>query len=84
MTENIQKNIKSFIIEQFLFGDESVAPANDTSLLDDGIMDSTSVLELVAFIEESYGLEIPDADIVPANLDSISAITRYVSARKAA
>ncbi|MFD1252083.1 MULTISPECIES: acyl carrier protein [Devosia] len=84
MTENIEQNIKNFIVEQFLFGDASVAPANDASLLDDGIMDSTSVLELVAYIEESYGLEIPDADIVPANLDSIAAITRYITARKAA
>lgn len=84
MTENIEQNIKNFIVEQFLFGDASVAPANDASLLDDGIMDSTSVLELVAYIEESYGLEIPDADIVPANLDSIAAITRYITACKAA
>lgn len=48
------------------------------SLLDQGIMDSTGVLELVAFLETEFGLQLADHEMVPENLDSIANITRFV------
>lgn len=78
MTNEIKEKIASFIAEDFLFREELEDLSTSSSLLDHGIIDSTGVLELVAFLEETFGLTVADADIVPENLDSIDAITAYV------
>ncbi|WP_163270759.1 acyl carrier protein [Chelativorans alearense] len=81
MTNNIKDSVHAFIVENFLFGDTSFALEEDASLIENDIIDSTGVLELVAFIEEQFGLTMADADIVPANLDSLDRIVAFVSAR---
>lgn len=81
MTAAIQDAVKAFIIENFLFGDTTHALADTDSLIENGIIDSTGVLELVAFIEDHFGITIADADIVPANLDSLTRITAFVTAK---
>jgi acyl carrier protein len=80
MTTTIERTVRGFIAENFLFRPETDLPGPE-SLIEKGIVDSTGVLELVAFLEDRFGMEIPDTDIVPANLDSIDAIVRYVAAR---
>lgn len=82
MSDTIKTRLRAFIIENFLFGDEDYALADDASLIDNDIMDSTGVLELVAFIDEAFGVKMADADIVPANLDSVSRIDAFVTSRK--
>jgi acyl carrier protein len=82
--EDIKDKIRGFIVENFLFGDTAYPLADDASLIDNDIIDSTAVLELVAFIEDSFGIVMADADIVPANLDSLSRIAAFVSARAGA
>jgi acyl carrier protein len=73
--------IRTFIVENFLFeGDDNLK--EDTSFLENGIIDSTGVLELVAFIEETYGISVDDDEIVPENLDSISNITKYIQRKQ--
>ncbi len=84
MSDTIKDRLRAFIIENFLFGDTDYALEDDDSLIDNDVMDSTGVLELIAFIDEAFGIKMADADIVPANLDSLSKITTYVAARKAA
>ncbi|MCT7376270.1 acyl carrier protein [Chelativorans salis] len=81
MTNNIKDSVRAFIVENFLFGDTSFALEGDASLIENDIIDSTGVLELVAFIEEQFGVTMADADIVPANLDSLDRIAAFVSAR---
>ncbi len=81
MTEIVKERVRAFIVENFLFGDASQAPADDESLIENDVIDSTGVLELVAFIEESFGLTMADGDIVPANLDTLERIAAFVSAR---
>ena len=81
MTQAIADRVRDFIVENFLFGDTSVDLGNQISLIENGIIDSTGVLELVAFIEEEFGVVFADADIVPANLDSIERITAFVVER---
>lgn len=81
MTETIEHEIRNFIVETFLFGDASQAPADNASLIDNGVIDSTAVLELVSFIEERFGIAVADADIVPANLDSVARIAAFVQAK---
>ena len=79
MGQSIKQQIIEFITTNFLF-DESIKswPGSD-SLLETGVIDSTGVLELVAFIEETYGIKIDDEEIVPENLDSIINIAAYIS-----
>ena len=81
--EHVEQDIRSFVVENFLFGDDGSKIANDASFLDNGIIDSTGVLELVAFIEEKYGIAVADDDLVPDNLDSISSIKAFVERKRA-
>ena len=78
MSEVICSAIRNFIEENFLFqiGDQNLA--DDQSLLEAGVVDSTGVLELVAFLEDTFHLQIADKDIIPQNLDTIDAITAFV------
>ena len=78
MTNTAKAEIRTFIVVNFLFGDDSRPLDDDTSLIEADVVDSTGVLELVAFLEERFGIAVADADIVPANLDSIGRITAYV------
>ncbi len=74
-------SVRQFIIENFLFEEDNNLK-EDTSFLENGIIDSTGVLELVMFIEETYGISVDDGEIVPENLDSISNITQYIQKKQ--
>lgn len=80
-TPTIAETIRAFIVENFLFGDTSQDLGDDVSLIEADLVDSTGILELVAFVEESWGIAVKDADIVPANFDSIGRIAAFVAAR---
>ena len=79
MNEDISLAVRRFIAESFLFRDDADGIAHDASLLDAGIIDSTGVLELVCFLESRFGIQVADEDMLPENLDSIRAISEYVS-----
>ena len=69
--------VKAFIVENFLFGDERrIGP--ETDFLENGILDSTGVLELIGFLEEKFGIQIEDDEVVPDNLNSLDKITRFI------
>ncbi|MAS14621.1 acyl carrier protein (plasmid) [Nitratireductor rhodophyticola] len=84
MSDVVQTRIRDFIVENFLFGDDSQPLPGDLSLIESDMVDSTGILELVGFLEEGFGLTIADADIVPANLDSIDRIAAFIERKKAA
>ncbi|KJS32207.1 MAG: acyl carrier protein [Desulfatitalea sp. BRH_c12] len=69
--------IKMFIVENFLFGNAE-GLMDDTSFLEDGIIDSTGVLELVNFLEEEFSIKVEDEELVPENLDSINNLSAYL------
>ena len=73
--------IRVFVIDNFLFGDAGDLK-NEASLLDEGIIDSTGILELVAFLEEQFGIRIEDEEMIPENLDSILHISEFVIRKK--
>ena len=79
--QNIQQELRQFVIDNFLFGQGNGHLRNDDSFLDKGIIDSTGVLELVAFLEEKYHFKIQDRELVPDNLDSINNLVRFVEAK---
>lgn len=78
MKHDISLAVHRFIGENFLFRDDGDAITHDASLLDAGIIDSTGVLELVCFLETTFGIEVRDDEMLPENLDSIRAIANYV------
>jgi acyl carrier protein len=57
--------------------------ADETSLLDTGVIDSTGVLEVIKFIEEEFGIKVADDEMVPANLESVANVTAYVGRKRA-
>ena len=75
---NIKEAIREFIANNFLKGDESKTFDDDASFLEEGIIDSVGVLELVAFLEETFSFRVEDEEITPANLDSINKLVVYV------
>ena len=78
----IAATIKNFIVTNFYVPNPDKL-RDEQSLLDSGIVDSTGVFELIAFIESTYGFKITDEEMVPENFDSIAHITAYVSKRTA-
>ena len=83
MKHDISLAVRRFIGENFLFRDDGDAITHDASLLDAGIIDSTGVLELVCFLESTFGIEVQDDEMLPENLDSIRGITGYVTRKLA-
>ncbi len=79
MTAEIKTQVRSLIEDNFLFREDRTSLSDTESLIDAGLIDSTGILELVAFLEESFDIEIADADLVPANFDSIDRIVAYVA-----
>lgn len=73
-----QETIRSFVIENFLFGKDDGNILENTAFLESGIVDSTGILELVAFIEETYGITLEDAEIIPENLNSLKNISQFL------
>jgi acyl carrier protein len=78
MTDTIGHEIREFVVTNFLFGQEGTGLTEDQSLLESGVIDSTGVLELVAFLEQQYGITVGDRELLPENLDSIQNIAKFV------
>lgn len=78
-TKMIEQNIRDFIVSNFLFGVDDGSLKREDSFLQNGVIDSTGVLELVGFLEQSYKIEVSDHELVPVNLDSIQNVAAYVS-----
>lgn len=74
---DITRSLREFIKKNFLFGQEASFSDLD-SFLEQGIIDSTGVLELVAFIEDRYQIAVDDTELVPENLDSIGNLERFI------
>lgn len=82
MSDKVTDQVADFIKDNFLFREDLDGLSGSDSLLELGIIDSTGVLELVAFLEEGFDLEVGDAEIVPENLDSINAIAAFVTRKQ--
>jgi len=74
----IATDVRNFVITNYLLGREN-GFSNDASFMDEGIIDSTGILELVSHLEESYGIVIPEEELIPDNLDSVNRIAAYLA-----
>jgi len=73
----LKDKIRQFIVENFLFGQDN-GLQDDASFLDEGIIDSTGILELVSFLEEEFSISVEDEELIPENLDSIVNVVTYL------
>ena len=77
----LNDELRKFVTDNFMYGKPYEGFADDDSFIERGIIDSTAVMELVAFLEGRYGIRLKDQDLIPDNLDSINSLTRFVENR---
>ena len=78
----MRNKVRRFIFENFLFGEQDNSLGDDDSFLEKGVIDSTGVLELVTFLEESFEIKIADEELVPENLDSVNNLLTLINKKK--
>ncbi|GAC1467002.1 MAG: acyl carrier protein [Isosphaeraceae bacterium] len=80
--DEIRKTIHSYILHEFLPGEDPGELSDATPLITGGILDSISTLKLVAFIEDRFALRVEAHEAGVENLDSVSQITRLIREKK--
>ncbi len=76
---DVKTQVKKYIHDTFLMGVDVDYFTDNASMIEKGIIDSTGVLELVAFLERTYDIRVEDADMVPENLDTLDNIEKFVA-----
>ena len=76
-----EEKLRTFIKGKFLFEREG-ALADDDSLLNSGLIDSTGIFELVAFIESEFGIKVLDEEVFPENFQTIGAIAAFIARKR--
>lgn len=79
----VREQIRDFVTTNFLFDGDGSQLDNGASFIEQGIVDSTGVLELVLFVEETYGITVDPTELLPENFDSVENLARYVGSRLA-
>lgn len=82
METQIRAELTEFIVMNYLFGDVTRVPRDDDTLVENGIIDSTGILELIEFLESSFDIEVSEAETVPENLGSITSLTKFVMSKR--
>ncbi|HLV30982.1 MAG TPA: acyl carrier protein [Chitinispirillaceae bacterium] len=85
MLENdtdLQLSIVDFVNRNFLMNSDAVKYSNTDSFMERGIIDSTGVLELVNFIQQTFKITVNDEDLIPENLDSVNNLVCYIKRKK--
>jgi len=81
--DELKTKLRAFIVENFLFGvDEPFADGD--SLMEQGIVDSTGVLELIGYLEDEFGIMVADDELLPENLDSLDNLATFIDRKRAA
>jgi len=78
-----EDKIRNYILDNFLFTDDQSALKNDNSFREQGILDSTGVLEVMLFLEEAFGIEVDETEMIPENLDSVNNLVAFVRRKSA-
>jgi acyl carrier protein len=80
-TTEVRTQVRQFVVDSFLFGQNGQTLNDDDSFLDLGIVDSTGVLELVGFLETQFHVSVANDELIPDNLDSVSKVATFVSSK---
>ena len=79
--EQIEREVRQFVIDNFLFGEGQAQFSNNDSFLEKGLVDSMGILTLVSFVQETYAIPVADEDLVPENWDSVKRIAGFVQGK---
>jgi len=74
----LRSEIRQFVLDDLLLGDTASMLDDDESFLETGTLDSSSVLEVVMFLEHNFQLTVQDRELVPENLDSVNRLVQFV------
>ena len=80
--ETLVTQVREYVVENFLLGEEEDEFSNEQSFLESGLIDSTGILEMITFLEETYQIDIEDEEMIPDNLDSVERVVRFVASKK--
>ena len=80
----VREQLRTYILENFLFTDDPSALVDSDSFLQKGIIDSTGIMEVIFFLEDELGVQVADTEMVPENLDSVDNLVAFVGRKKAA
>ncbi len=83
-TQPIEKAIRDFIAVNLLYSTEGFAYADDVSFMQEGIVDSLGVVELVEFVNKQFGITVAQQEVTPDNFDSVAKLAAFVRAKQAA
>lgn len=78
---NVKEMIRAYIAENMLFSGNGYPYSDSTSFLEEGIVDSMGIMELVMFVEENFHISVEDEDLVPDNFDSVSRLAVYIHSK---
>jgi acyl carrier protein len=81
--EDVIAKVRSFLLDNFVMGGDTVI-GDDTSFMESHILDSTGFIELISYIEEEFGVQVGDEEMLPENFDSLASIQRYLARKRAA
>ena len=80
----IQSKIRQFLVENFVLSERIDELGFDESLMENEVVDSTGILELVFFVEDQFGIKIDTSEVLPENFDSINALATYIRRKQEA
>lgn len=81
---HVTERLREFIVENFLYTRREAEVGVDESLIQEGLIDSMGVIELITFVEDEFGIKIGDDDVTEENLGTIAALTRYILTKREA
>lgn len=76
--ETVEEKIRKYIADNILYSNNGYPYPDDTSFLENGIVDSMNVMEIVMYAEEKFGIKVKDEDIIPANFDSVHNLAEFI------
>lgn len=82
--ESIEQKVRQFIADSILFSNNGYPYPDEVSFLENGIIDSMNIMEIVMYAEDTFGIKVQDDEIVPANFDSVQALANYVRSKQVA
>jgi acyl carrier protein len=80
---DVRPAVREYLLDNFLMGSDA-SIADDTSFIKGRVLDSSGIMELIMFLEEAFGIKVDDAELIPANLDSLNNINVFVARKRAA
>jgi len=81
--KTIQETLRTYIAENILYSNKGYTYPDEASFLENGIVDSMNIMEIVMYVEETFGVQADDREIIPDNFDSIASLAAFIEKKRA-